>query len=85
MREKSIKKLLASVTEQAERKNMNKWHSVLEMNPENEGLYYVFISNCMDNSNEVRKLEFKNNQWTYLNNKYNRILAWKEDNKKKNT
>ena len=55
----------------------NKWYSVLEASPKKDGLYYVFISNCMDNSNEIRKLEYKNKRWSISNNNYNKILAWK--------
>lgn len=56
---------------------LNKWYSILEKNPKKDGIYYVFISNCMDNYNEIRKLEYKNKQWNKSNNDYDRILAWK--------
>lgn len=55
----------------------NCWHSTLVDNPDEDGQYYVFISNCMDNSNEMRKLEYKNKRWDISDNDYDRILAWK--------
>lgn len=53
------------------------WYSPLEKNPDSDGIYYVFTSNCMDNSNDIRKLEYKKDKWHKLNDKYIKILAWK--------
>lgn len=56
---------------------MDKWTSVLESNPTKDGLYYVYVMNCMDNSSDVKKLQFQNGKWEELSDEYDKIIAWK--------
>ena len=56
---------------------VRKWFSILEKKPDKDGVYYVLVSNCMDNSNEIIKCEFKNNQWMKIGGRFSRIIAWK--------
>lgn len=55
----------------------DKWYSILEKNPDKDGIYYVFMSNCMDNSKDIYKVEYKNKQWNVILEEYTRIMAWK--------
>ena len=61
---------------------LNEWYSLIEKKPIEDGMYYVFISNCMENYDDICKLEYKNNQWDSLSNKYEKVLAWKMITKK---
>ena len=63
----------------------NRWIGNLEKSPDNDGLYYVYTMNCMDNSNDILKLQFKNGQWQEFGDDYDRIIAWKKIPKKKIT
>lgn len=54
------------------------WYSLLEKSPNNDGLYYAFVSNCMDNSSAIRKIAYKDSQWDITLDKYTKILAWKK-------
>lgn len=63
--------------------NRDKWHSVIEKNPDNEGVYYVYIMNGMDNSSDILKLRFENGKWQEFGDKYDRIIAWKNIPEKK--
>lgn len=65
--------------------NENRWIGNLEKFPDNDGLYYVYTMNCMDNSNDFLKLQFENGQWQEFGDDYDRIIAWKKIPKKKIT
>lgn len=43
--------------------NENRWIGNLEKSPDNDGLYYVYAINCMDNSNDILKLQFENGRF----------------------
>ena len=61
----------------------NDWISIVEENPEQDGIYYVYILNCMDNSSDILKLTFKNGQWQEFGEEYDRIIAWKNISEKR--
>lgn len=57
--------------------NENRWIGNLEKSPDNDGLYYVYTMNCMDNSNDILKLRFEKGRWQEFGDKYDKIIAWK--------
>lgn len=63
--------------------NENRWIGNLEKKPDNDGLYYVYTMNCMDNSSDILKLQFENGQWQEFGDDYDRLIAWKNLPEKK--
>ena len=40
---------------------MDKWTSVLQCNPDKNGLYYAYVMNCQSDSTDIKKLKFQKN------------------------
>lgn len=55
---------------------LNSWTSILERQPTDDGVYYIYLSSNQFGA-EIRKVNYENGWWKIELDEYESIIAWK--------